>query len=293
LQASAVLPGWDEKIQALVRSQLITNGIQLIAPYDSQVNVQSVNVQPGNAQSVNVQPGNAQPVNVQLVNVQSKVECTLPLDTESPALSLPQFVYNSEGGLEDALPNYLSVNNRLQSAHPRVFACGPLLGGSVDEGLAEYEAEVAVKNALFLPRHQADSKALAQGSDDFARVGLNERQAQQRYGASTICVWEASCANSSDLSGPVPLPQYCKIVCFQKQMVGIHLFGEGSFELLQVLTGMIGRPIYEINSVVFPSRGLLVLVKAVANKSAAGSRWQVGRWPRDWAENWFNWRRCS
>ena len=174
-----------------------------------------------------------------------------------------------------------------------MFACGALLGGSVDANLAEYEAEIAVKNALFLPRHRADAKALAQGSDDFSRVGLTEMQAQQRYGSPFVNVWEASCANSADLSGPVPLLQYCKIVCFQQQIVGIHLFGEASFELAQSLSGMIGRSIHALNSVAFPSQGLRGVVMAAASEAATGTIWQVGHWRRDWAENWFNWRRSA
>lgn len=270
LQAAQVLPGWDVRIQGLVRSQLITkgvrlNGIRITEPHNNLVNSQSV-------------------------NAQSKVECTLPLDTESPALSLPQFVYGSK----DVAPNYLNVNNRLQSAHPRVFACGPLLGGSADQGLANYEADLAVKNALFLPKYSVDEVDIVQQTSQFAQAGLTEDQAQQRYGKS-IRVWATSCADSADLSGCVLSQSFCKLVCCENSLVGIHLFGAGASEVVQGWSRALGKNLKnrsDFSSFPCDDSSLGDLVCSTIGKSHQ-DLWQINDWRRDWSENWFNWRRSS
>ncbi|MEL6882827.1 MAG: hypothetical protein AAFP09_20045, partial [Cyanobacteria bacterium J06607_10] len=59
---------------------------------------------------------------------------------------------------------------------------------------------------------------------------------------------------------------------------------------------MIGRPVNDLLVAVERLPGLPTaqslsgLVRTAAQK-ATRSRWQPGNWRRDWAENWFNWRR--
>lgn len=257
LQTTDMLPGWDEEVRGLVRSQLTTTGVMFVDLPESQI-------------------------------MPSEATCTLPLGTKSPALSLPSF---TGSGSEHHV--YPSVNLKLQTAYPRVFACGPLLGGSTHEALAEYEAKIAVKNALFWPTNQANYQVIGQGYSHFAKVGLTEAQAQQCYGKA-VQVWEASHANSADLSGLVPLPAYCKLVCRQNRLVGVHLFGTGAKDLMVPLAALIGRPIETLRKTGYlaAAPSLSDLIRLAASKSQS-VRWQIGHWRRDWAENWFNWRRSQ
>ena len=255
LVAEQFLPGMDGDIRRLVRSQLIAAGVILR----------------------------------QSDNHQTNPDCTLALEPYRAAIALPGFVYSRPR----ARP--IKVNRQLQTAHPRVFVCGPILGGVMDEAIAQYEAKVAVRNALFVPNCRVDYGAIAQEHHRFASAGLTESQAEQRYGGATQ-IWTASSANGTDLSQLDPSPLYCKLVCDNQRLLGIHLLGSGASELIYPLVALIGEPVSvltDVNSFPFSSQtaqNLAGLVRSAASQSQQ-SRWQIGHWRRDWAENWFNWRR--
>ncbi|MGC1308115.1 MAG: FAD-dependent oxidoreductase [Phormidesmis sp.] len=248
-----LLASEDGDIRRLVRSQLITSGVKII-------------------QKRNLTPAIAE-------------KYSLVIDDRQPAFTLPSFVHRS------ASP--LTVNRRLQTLHPRVFACGSLLGGSTHTALACYEAKIAVWNALFVVNQRVDYGAIALDHGGAARAGLTEAQAKQRYGDATQ-IWTASSANSADLSRQMPLPRYCKLVSVGDRLVGIHLFGDGAGELIYLLAKAIGKPVATLSR--FADGGPVVaetwmeLVELAVGRSQQ-TRWQVGQWRRDWAENWFNWRR--
>ena len=258
LMATDFLPGEDEDIQRLVRSQLITAGVALTHMDREDMN---------------------------------QVKEGVVIAPRQLALDLPHFVYCRSGRQSG-----IRVNCRLQTSHPRIFACGSVLGGSPDFALAEYEAKTAVQNALFIPYRQVNYDAVAVGHHHFARVGLSQAQAQQRYG-SAARGWTASSANSADLSRLSPLPNYCKLVSVHSRLVGIHLFGRGAGLLIQPLAAMIGQPVGRLDQLqAFSAGGIahdLTDLVSLAGRSAERSRWQMGHWRRDWAENWFNWRRSK
>ncbi len=255
LVAERFLPGMDSDIRRLVRSQLIASGV-VLSQFDRH---------------------------------QTPPDCTLVLEPAPAAIVLPSFVY----GRPRVRP--LKVNRQLQTAHPRVFACGPILGGVMDAAIAEYEAKVAVRNALFVPTCRVDYGAIAQGHHRFASAGLTQFQAEQRYGGATQ-IWTASSANSADLSQLDPRPLYCKLVCDNQRLLGIHLLGSGANELIYPLASLIDEPVSALTDANrFPfspqtAQNLAGLVRSAASQSQQ-SRWQIGHWRRDWAENWFNWRR--
>lgn len=260
LVAERFLPGVDGDIRRLVRSQLIAAGVVL-----SQCDPHQVD------------PHQAPP------------DCTIVLEPSPTAIVLPGFVYGR------SRVRLLKVNRQLQTAHPRVFACGPILGGVMDEAIAQYEAKVAVRNALFVPNCRVDYGAIAQGHYGFASAGLTQSQAEQRYGGATQ-IWTASSANSTDLSQTDPYPLYCKLVCDNQRLLGIHLLGSGASDLIYPLASLLGKPIKALTDAGrFPfspptAQKLADLVCSAASQSQQ-SRWQIGHWRRDWAENWFNWRR--
>ncbi|MEL6903460.1 MAG: hypothetical protein AAFP07_21190, partial [Cyanobacteria bacterium J06606_4] len=109
-------------------------------------------------------------------------------------------------------------------------------------------------------------------------------------------VWTATCANSANLSRVSPQPSYCKIICQRKRIQSIHLLGDGAEALSPYLESVVGRPIHVLTGAIAcpplppTAERLTDLLKDAAGK-AEHARWQPGNWRRDWAENWFNWRR--
>jgi pyruvate/2-oxoglutarate dehydrogenase complex dihydrolipoamide dehydrogenase (E3) component len=253
LVAERFLPGVDEDIRQRVRSQLLAAGVTIVQE-----------------------------------NRVPEADC-LVIAPRPPALELPDFVYGQS--VYGSKRHPLRVNRRLQSAHPRIFACGELLGGSTDLSIAQYEANIAVQNALFLPRVSVNYSAVAQGHRRFAQLGLTQAQAEQRYG-SAVQVWACSHAHATDLSHLTPRAEYCKLVCVSDKLVGVHLLGEGASELISPLTLAMGRPLGELQKTACSLEALsLADLVGLAVEEVRRSRWQIGQWRRDWAENWFNWRR--
>ena len=259
---------WD--VKRLVRSQLIASGIKVISPSELSQN-----------------PDDG---------------CLLRFGRSQPALVLPGFVHYSTQETDwQPGETYLISNNRLQTSHPRVFACGSLLSGfPMSETVAIAEAQTAVRNALFLPTRQMRYGKIPEGYGRLARVGLTPRFAREGrapkrsdrgYGAPEDWqVWTASSPNSIDLGQTTPWPLYCKLICYDGRLQSIHLLGEGASELIQPLASAIGKPIDSVVSCLPETDGLVGLVWEAVRRSQQ-SKWQPNQWRRDWAENWFNWRR--
>lgn len=83
----------------------------------------------------------------------------------------------------------LQVNAKLQTTNPRIYACGSTLGGYPFPHIGCYEAQIAVKNALFFPLFSPNYQGIPWGigtQPEMARVGLTESQARRRYGTRIV-----------------------------------------------------------------------------------------------------------
>ncbi len=255
LQTVEVLPGWDEGVQRLVRSQLTKAGVTFLDP--------------ANTRALDV-----------------KADFTLPFGTEQPALTLPKFAYRQR----ERVP-YLTVNQKLQTGSPRLFACGAVIEGNGDAIAPSQEVSIAIKNALFLSAYRINPERRIKAGSRYAMAGLTYAQAKQRYGAR-VRVWEAAQANSTDLSQVTPSPSYCQLVCVDRLLVGVHLVGDRAADYISPLATFLGQPITKLSNRISPatSPDLWNLVRTAA-KQYHQTQWKIGYWKRDWSENWFNWQR--
>lgn len=77
------------------------------------------------------------------------------------------------------------VNQKLQTTNRRIYACGEVIGGYSSTSLAQYEANITLKNTLFIPWFKTNYFCIPWGvavDPHLARVGMNERQARKHYG---------------------------------------------------------------------------------------------------------------
>ncbi|MEL6938475.1 MAG: FAD-dependent oxidoreductase [Cyanobacteria bacterium J06598_1] len=263
LVAEQFLPDEDSDIRGWVQSQLLTTGIKLASAFTP---------------SFSLSPS-----------------IVLNL-THQPALVLPAFVY-PPASRSQSNP-YLLPNNRLQTAHPRIFACRYSPQGGVGcEAAVQQEAQVAVLNALFLPTRRVQYREIPQSYHRFAKVGPTPRFA--RMGHQPPHGYDVRIAvshNSATLHRVSPLASYCKLIFEYGELQIIQLLGEGASDLVEPLATLIDCPISDLLGVVenWPvqagSESLMDLVREAA-ESGVRSRWHPDHWRRDWAENWFNWRR--
>jgi len=176
----------DADVRRLVRSQLIAMGVSII-PLSSFFNRQDQQNQQNTVDS-------------------AISEQALLLGQGQPALILPGFVksptqdqtYTDHQGHGKT---YLHSNHRLQTSHPRIFACGSLIAGfSVHRAIAIAEAKTAVRNALFLPTRRMRYRAIPEGYYRFARVGQTPRFARQSLPIAKDQYGDRNLANLANLA---------------------------------------------------------------------------------------------
>lgn len=132
----------------------------------------------------------------------------------------------------------LQLNEKLQTTNPRIYACGDVIGGYQFANIANYEARIALKNALFFPVFKVDYRSIpwAIFSDPvFARVGLTEAQARRRYTRDVLVLRQyfktVAAAQLRDETTGV-----CKLIVLRNgEILGATLVGPQAGELIHVI----------------------------------------------------------
>ncbi|MGD1852950.1 MAG: NAD-binding protein [Leptolyngbyaceae cyanobacterium] len=187
----------------------------------------------------------------------------------------------------------IAVNSYLQSSYPRVYVSGSSLGGENRAELTQQETTVALNNALF-DRHQPMRYEQAFYSINLlspvGRWGLTERQARERYGAD-VQIFQASYL--PDMAVHASETNFCKLISQGSRILGVHLMGPGAPEFVASLGHWptLDALHQQIGASVKPKTLSQAIYQAIEQYQT--SRWCEGQWRRDWAENWFNFRRST
>lgn len=132
----------------------------------------------------------------------------------------------------------LGLNEKLQTTHPRIYACGDVAGGYQLAHVAQYEASIALKNALFFPVHKVDYRGIPWAifcEPQVARVGLTEAQARQRYGKDVFVVRQSfKTLDKAQLLGETT--GFCKMIGRQNgEILGALIVGSEATELIAAI----------------------------------------------------------
>lgn len=124
----------------------------------------------------------------------------------------------------------IKLNQKLQTTNSRIYACG-----FRQDYLARYEANIAVKNILFVPVFKVDDRGIPASvfSDpQMARVGLTEAQARQRYGKDVMVARQYfKTLDKAQILGETT--GFCKIVGRQNgEILGASIVGQEAVELI-------------------------------------------------------------
>lgn len=190
---------------------------------------------------------------------------------------------------------YLCVNEKLQTTHPRIYACGDLLGGYGFEHLAQYEAQIALKNTLYWPKFKVNYQGIPWAifsNPQLAQVGLTETQAKQRYGTQVIVERQSlKMMIQAQIWGETT--GFCKLVGLSNgKLLGATVVGSQASEFIHILALAIRQGINLKTLAEFPA--ILPTFSEVYHQSAIAWIHQRRRQNRvlfDWIENLFHWRR--
>jgi pyruvate/2-oxoglutarate dehydrogenase complex dihydrolipoamide dehydrogenase (E3) component len=193
----------------------------------------------------------------------------------------------------DSLYEELILNKKLQTTRFSIYSCSHLSQKYGWTNLAIHEANIAIKNALFWPIYSIKYHHIPWAIftyPQFARVGLTEAQATEKYGKD-IQVFRHYFKNitAAQLSGETT--GICKVITRRNgQLLGVHLVGNRASELIHswALAMQNKLKIGAIASLphIFPSLSEI--------NSQTAQLWQYHQRIRPWEnllEGFFNWRR--
>ncbi len=110
-----------------------------------------------------------------------------------------------------------------------------MIGGYQFTHVAGYQANVVLKNALFLPITKADYRVIPWATftdPELARVGLSEQEARERYG-DNIYVVKQDFAEVDRAQAEAATSGFAKIITRRNgQILGAHLVGASAGELI-------------------------------------------------------------
>ena len=159
------------------------------------------------------------------------------------------------------------VDRKLQTSNPNIYACGAAIGGYSLPNIARYEANLILKNTLFFPWYKTDYSTLPWAistQPSLARVGLNQKLAQQQYGNDLYVVTEyfknlERAQISSNTTG------MCKLLVRNNgEIVGCSLIGDRAEESIALIALMMQQQIKLDGN---PMRGLTSLSLATTYPS--------------------------
>ncbi|MCG5058216.1 MAG: NAD(P)/FAD-dependent oxidoreductase [Limnoraphis sp. WC205] len=190
---------------------------------------------------------------------------------------------------------YLRLNEKLQTTHSRIYACGNLSGGYSYPHLANYEATIAVKNALYLPIFQVNYQGVpwAVFSDpQLARVGLTETQAKRRYG-DDIIVYRDYFKHLPKAIIEEETVGFFKLIGHQNgEILGASIVGPQASEMISIIALAIrqGLKIQAIAQLpqIWPTFSQMSQQTAIAWLQ---HQRRCNTLLIDWIENLFHWRR--
>ncbi|OUL33475.1 mercuric reductase [Nostoc sp. T09] len=134
---------------------------------------------------------------------------------------------------------HLVVNHKLQTTNPRIYACGDVIGGYDFTNVANYEARIALNNALFFPRLRVNYRCIPLAifsQPMLGQVGLTEKKAKRRYNHQEIIVVKqyfktvAAAQIRSENTG------ICKLILLRNgEILGAEIFGAAAGELINLI----------------------------------------------------------
>lgn len=272
--ATQILPPVDPEAAQLIQGQLEAEGVKILTQ-TSIIQVKKI------ADKKWIQAGNT------ALEV-DEILVTYGYQTDVKSWNLSEVGVEFKG-------NHLGVNQKLQTTHPRIYGCGQILGGYPFEHIAQYEAQIALKNALYWPRFRVDYQVIpwAIFSDPkLAQVGLTETQAKRRYGTQVIVARQSlNMIAQAQIAGEIT--GFCKLVGLADgKLLGATVVSSQGSELIHTLALAIRQGVNLKTLAEFPP--IFPTFSEVYHQSAIAwlhQRRCQNRVLFDWTENLFHWRR--
>ncbi|MDP5338298.1 MAG: NAD(P)/FAD-dependent oxidoreductase [Nodularia sp. (in: cyanobacteria)] len=133
----------------------------------------------------------------------------------------------------------LVVNKKLQTTNHRIYACGDVIGGYDFTNVANYEARIAVKNALFFPRLRVNYRCIPwvlNSHPTLAAVGLTEAQAKRQFKSDEVLVLRQYYKSVTAAQLRDETTGICKLIVLRNgEILGASILGAEAGELINLI----------------------------------------------------------
>ncbi|MBD2613044.1 NAD(P)/FAD-dependent oxidoreductase [Nostoc punctiforme FACHB-252] len=133
----------------------------------------------------------------------------------------------------------LVVNEKLQTTNHRIYACGDVIGGYDFANIANYEAKIALKNALFFPRLKVNYRCIPWALFSvpvMAQVGLTEAQAQRQFRRDEFLVLRQYLKKVAAAQLRDETTGICKLIVLRNgEILGASILGAEAGELINLI----------------------------------------------------------
>jgi len=167
----------------------------------------------------------------------------------------------------------IQADRSLRTTASNIYACGDVLGSYKFSHIAEYQASIAVPNAVLpLPiKRKVSYRDIAWSTftePELAHAGLTEKEARERYG-DEIAVYRYSYDEIDRARTDLADVGMSKFICDKRgRLIGIHILGERASDVLHEaqLAKTLGIRFHRIRSMIhiYPTYGDLVKRPATA-----------------------------
>lgn len=141
----------------------------------------------------------------------------------------------------------LVVNKKLQTTNRRIYACGDVMGGNSFGNIANYEARIALKNALFFPLSKINYRSIpwaVSSQPPIAQVGLTEPQAKRRYRPKEVMVLKQYFKTLTKAQVRDEITGICKLIIRRNgEILGASVLGSAAGEIINIIAFAIAKKI--------------------------------------------------
>jgi pyruvate/2-oxoglutarate dehydrogenase complex dihydrolipoamide dehydrogenase (E3) component len=204
----------DEEMAALLRAALESDGVAI------RTGAPVASVEPAGAGVALCAGG-----------VRLEVERLLVATGRSPAVAGLEL---DAAGVE-AGPNGIVVDRRLRTTAPRIWAAGDVVGPLRFTHVADYQARLVLRNALFPFSRSVDYAAVPRviyTEPELARIGLTEAEAREQHG-DDVRVWRRPFADADRAIADERTEGMVKLVANRRgRLLGAHILGHGAGSMI-------------------------------------------------------------
>jgi pyruvate/2-oxoglutarate dehydrogenase complex dihydrolipoamide dehydrogenase (E3) component len=133
----------------------------------------------------------------------------------------------------------LVVNDKLQTTNHRIYACGDVIGGYDFANIANYEAKIALNNALFFPRLRVNYRSIPWAMFSvpmLAQVGLTEAQAKRQFSRDEVLVLRQYFKTVTAAQLRDETTGMCKLIVLRNgEILGASILGTEAGELINLI----------------------------------------------------------